>query len=193
MAPCAGAWRALARVQVPAHLVRVRPDRSGHWGSRNRFRCRGRRTRRRVDRLGQYLRGVLIHRIVRRAQPHHKPALRRSGGGRCPSGGADDTGPDLAGRLAGIAELDFVVRRAAGHAVGVERDGLLVEPGAGYGMKNSPMSEPSRTAALGLVASALAYSFWSSRPSTMRVSLATAGACPGVGASPAALLSSAEP
>ncbi len=60
-------------------------------------------------------------------------------------------------------------------------------------MKNSPMSEPSRTAALPLSASALAYSFWSRRPITMRVSLATAGGWSGIGGGPVTLLSSAEP
>jgi hypothetical protein len=45
----------------------------------------------------------------------------------------------------------------------------------GYGMKNSPMSDASRVAALVSSASALAYSFWSNLPSTARVSLATGG------------------
>jgi hypothetical protein len=59
-------------------------------------------------------------------------------------------------------------------------------------MKNSPISDAGRAAALVLSASALAYSFWSSLPSTMRVSLATGGGWPGLGA-PAILLSSADP
>jgi hypothetical protein len=45
----------------------------------------------------------------------------------------------------------------------------------GYGMKNSPISDASRAAAFALSGSALAYSFWSSLPSTTRVSLATGG------------------
>jgi hypothetical protein len=69
-------------------------------------------------------------------------------------------------------------------------DWLIRVPG--YGMKNSPMSDASRVAALVLSGSALAYSFWSNLPSTTRVSLATGGGWPGAGG-PVSLLSSAEP
>jgi hypothetical protein len=61
------------------------------------------------------------------------------------------------------------------------------------GMKNSPMSEASRTAALALSGSAPANSFISSRPSRMLVSVAVGAGWPGSGAGPVCLSSRACP
>ncbi len=67
------------------------------------------------------------------AQPDHEPALVRRTLRCVRSRRGDHSRPDLAVRFGGVAEFDLVVRRAAGHTVGGQRSGLLVDPGSGIG------------------------------------------------------------
>ena len=170
-------------LRAPVRLAAGAPGRGapelglpGPAARRTRGRCRRAwRRGQRSDRLGQ--------RLARLPCPPgccRCPATPRTSVGLpLPAafgrGRADDACPDLAVRLGGVAEFDLVVRRAAGAPLAPSGMVSWFIRVPGYGMKNSPMSEPSRAAALALLASALAYSFWSSRPITMRVSLATGG------------------
>ncbi len=130
-----GAGGAPGRRRCPGWRRHFRPWWCAGWrGQARPWWCAGRRWRRRVrpDRFGERPGGNLVDGAVGAAEPDHKPAIVL---GRSRTGArrdlADCGRPYLAVRLVGVAELHLIERGGARNAVGVQRNGLLVDACAG--------------------------------------------------------------